>query len=148
MSDMFGVAATAAVALTAATARTVVQVAVPANKRMKCLGWAVYFDGTSSVNVPVRVRLLRQSSAGTMSALTITKATPRAESFLCTASHSATAEPSLSEIIDVALVHPQQGYEVKFTPGQELVVGGGERLGIECTAPQAVNATAKLLFEE
>ena len=148
MSDMFAVAASASVALTAVTAKTVVQLVSPANHRVKVLGWGVYFDGVNSTATPVRARLVRQTSAGTMSALTPAKLAPRAESLLCTAQHSATAEPVLGDVVDQALIHPQQGYEVKFTPGQEVIMGGSERLGIECTAPAGVNVTAKIIFEE
>ena len=148
MSDLFGVAATAAVALTAATARTVVQIATPANIRAKVLGWGVAFDGVSATAVPVRVRLLRQTSAGTMSSLTPTKTTTRAETLLVTAQHTATVEPTAGDIIDTLNVHPQQGYEVRCTPGQEHVVGGGGWIGIECTAPATVNVIAKIFFEE
>lgn len=148
MSDLFGVASTAAVALSAATAKTVVQIATVANHRVKILGWGVSFDGVSATAVPVRVRLLRQTSAGTMTALTPTKTATRAETLLTTAQHTATAEPVAGDILDVINCHPQQGYEIKYTPGQEHVVGGGGWLGIECTAPATVNVIAKIFFEE
>lgn len=148
MSDLFGIAATASVTLTASTAKTTVQILAPANHRVKILGWGVYFDGVTSTNIPVRVRVLRQTTAGTMSALTPTKTTPRAEGLLTTAQHTASAEPTAGDVIDIALVHPQQGYEVKFSPGQELVLGGAERVGIELLAVSGVNAITKIFFEE
>lgn len=148
MSDLFGVAATANVTMVANTARTTLQILAVANHRVKILGWAVYFDGVTSTNIPVRARLLRQTTAGTMTALTPTKTAPRAEGLLTTAQHTASAEPTAGDQIDVVLVHPQQGYEVKFTPGQELILGGAERLGIEVLAVSAVNVISKIFFEE
>ena len=65
MSDLFGIAATSNVALSAATAKTVVQILAPSNHRVKITGWGVYFDGVSATAVPARVRLIRQASAGT-----------------------------------------------------------------------------------
>ena len=148
MSDIFGIAATNAVALVANTAKTTVQILAPANHRVKIIGWGVYFDGTSATNQPVRIRLLRQTGAGTMTSLTLNKTVPCSESLLTTGSHSATVEPASGDILDQVTCHPQQGYEVKFAPGQEIVLGGTDRCGIELLAVQVVNATAKILFEE
>lgn len=148
MSDMFGVAATAAIALAANTAKTVVQITAPANHRVKIIGWGVFFDGTSTTAQPVRARLQRQTTLGTMSGLTLNKTTPRAEAILTTGQYGATVEPSASDILEQVTVHPQQGYEVKFPPGQELVIEGGGRVGMELLAVAAVNATAKIFFEE
>lgn len=148
MSDMFGVAATAAVALSANVTKTVVQITAPANHRVKVLGWGVFFDGVSSTAQPVRIRLYRQTTAGTMTLLSLQKIAPRTESLLTTAQHTATVEPSLGDLLEQATCHPQQGYEVKFPQGFEIVLGGGERLGIELLAVAAVNATSKIFFEE
>lgn len=148
MSDLHGIAQTAEVALAAATAKTVIQIIAPANHRVKVKSWGVFFDGVSTTAAPVEVRLLRQTSAGTMSALTPVKTRPAAESLLVTAQHTATVEPSASDVVDVIEVHPQSGFEIQYTPGDEVIVGGGERLGIECTAPAIVNVRAKIRFEE
>ena len=148
MSDLFGVAPTPAVALAAATAKTVLQITAPTNHRVKVLGWGVFFDGVSATGVPVRVRILRQTTAGTMTSLTPLKTAPRAETLLTTAQHTATAEPTAGDLIDEVLVHPQQGYDVKFTPGQELVLGSTDRVGIECLSSAVINAYAKFFFEE
>lgn len=148
MSDVFGVAATGATALSANVPKTVVQITAPPNHRVKIIGWGVFFDGTNTVGQPVRVRLQRQTTAGTMSALTLNKTTPRGESILSVGQQNATAEPSASDILEQATVHPQQGYEVKFPPGQELVIDGNGRVGMELLAVAAVNATVKIFFEE
>ena len=148
MSDLFGVAATVAVALVAATAKTTVQIQAVTNHRVKVTGWAVYFDGITSTAVPARARLVRQTTAGTMTALTLVKTASRPEALLTTGTFNASVEPTLGDVVDLALIHPQQGYEVKFTPGQEIVVGGGERIGIEVNAPAVVNVISKIFFEE
>lgn len=148
MSAIFGSAVTAEVALTAATAKTVLQVKAPTNHRVKILGWGVFFDGVSSTAEPVVVRLLRQTTTGTMSALTPGQVVPVAESILTTAAHTATVEPTAGTVIESLEVHPQQGYEKMYSQGQEPVIGGGGYVGIECTAPAGVNVIAKILFEE
>lgn len=142
-------ATTAEVALSAAAAKTVLQVVAPANHRVKVLRWGVFFDGTSVTGEPVQVRLLRQTTAGTMSANTPQKLDGSlAESILSTAQDNASAEPTAGGVLDAIEVHPQGGYEMVFPPGQEPVIPGGGRLGIECTAPAAVNCRAKLVCEE
>jgi hypothetical protein len=149
MSAFIGVAQTSEVALTAATAKTVLQIVAPANHRVKVLGWGVFFDGTSVTAEPVQVTVSRQSTAGTMSSLTPVKLDDSlAETLQTSAQHTATAEPTTSDALDVIEVHPQQGYEIRYPLGQEPIIGGGDRLGIVCTAPAGVNVRAKLIFEE
>lgn len=149
MADLHGTAQTADVAITgAAAAKTVVQILAPANHRVKVKGWGVFFDGVATTNPACEVRLLRQSSAGTMSALTPVKTRPAAESLLVTAQHTATVEPTAGDVVDALQVHPQSGFEVQYAPGDEVVVGGGERLGIEVYASANVNVRAKIRFEE
>lgn len=149
MAAFGGTATTAEVALSAATAKTVVQLVAAANHRVKILGWGVYFDGVSTTAEPVQVRFLRQTSAGTMTSLTPNKKDDSiADSLLTTAQHTATAEPTAGDLIKAIEVHPQQGYEYTSPFGGEVIVGGGDRVGIECTAPAAVNVRAWIDFEE
>lgn len=150
MARLDGVAQTAEIALTAATVRTVLQIVAPANHRVAVKGYGVFFDGTSVTAEPVQVEVLYQTTAGTMSANT-----PRridgglSETLLTTAQDAATVEPAAGDVVDVVEVHPQQGYEKMCVFGyNEIVLGGGDRLGIRCTAPAGVNVRAKFLFEE
>jgi len=137
------------VALVAATAKTIIQVVAPANHRVKVLRWGVFFDGVVVTAEPIQVELTRQSTAGTSVALTPVKNDDSlAESILSTARKTFTAEPTSGDIIDVVEVHPQQGYEIIYPMGQEKRCGGGNRIGIRCTAPAAVNVRAKMECEE
>lgn len=149
MAAFQGQAATAEITLTAATAKTVLQLVAAANHRVKLLSWGVFFDGTSTTAEPVQVRLLRQTTAGTMSALTPTKRDDSiADSLLTTAQHTATVEPTAGDLMEAIEVHPQQGYQAFYPLGGEVIIGGGDRLGIECTAPSGVNVRATAIFEE
>lgn len=149
MAAFQGQASTAEIALTAATAKTVLQLVAAANHRIKILSWAVFFDGTSTTAEPVQIRVLRQTTAGTMSALTPTKRDDSiADSLLTTAQHTATVEPTASDVLEAIEVHPQQGYQAYAPMGAEIIVGGGDRLGIEATAPSGVNCRAMFIFEE
>jgi len=136
---------TAEIALTAATVRTVVQVLAPTNHRIAVIGWGVSFDGVAVTNEPVQVELVRQTAAGTMTALTLTQSKPVAETILSSASHSATStEPTTTDILDVMEVHPQGGFEKAC----DFEIAGGGRVAIRCTAPAGVNVRPKLFCEE
>lgn len=148
MSDILVIAQTSEVALAAATPKTVLQIAAAVNHKVKLLRWGVYFDGILPTAEPVQVRLLRQTTAGTMSALTPAKLGTDSEAVQTGAQHSATSEPSAGDVLDMAEVHPQSGYEVIFPAGQEVKIPGGGRIGIECNAPAGVNVRAKMIFEE
>ena len=148
MAGINAVAQTTEIALTAATAKTVIQIVAPTNQRLKVKEWGVFFDGTSAVAEPVQVRLLRQTTAGTMSSLTPVKRSQASETLQATAQHTATVEPTASDVVDACEVHPQSGYEKLYPMGAEIEVSGGTRLGIECTAPAAVNVRAKIAYEE
>jgi hypothetical protein len=83
-----------------------------------------------------------------MSILAIVPDAPTAETIQTTATYLATAEPTAGDIVDIAMVQPQGSYEVKFPAGRDIIVGGGGRIAIDCTAPATVNVRAKFLFEE
>lgn len=148
MADLFGVVQTAELAANVGAWKTLAQLIAPANHRVKILGYGVYFDGTLSTNAPVQVELLRQTTAGTGTANTPRQLRPAAETILCTANDNHSAEPTASDVLDVAEVHPQTGYEVRFPPGQEPVVAGGARVGLRVNADNAVNVRGKIIFEE
>jgi len=144
-----GVAIIAEEALAAATVETLIQLIAAANHSIKILGWGVFFDGVSVTAEPVQVELLRQTTAGTASALTLVKLNDsNADSLDTTAQQDFTGEPTAGDILDMAEVHPQSGWEVKYPLGQEPICGASDRIGLRATAPAIVNARAKIFFEE
>jgi hypothetical protein len=156
MAGLIFTAQTAEQALAAATALSVLQVIAPAAQKVKILGWAVYFDGTSTTAEPVQVRLGSGTTAGTFTntlgaidangSKTVVNGCP--ETIQSVAKEPATVEPTYVRVYDVAEVHPQSGYEVKFPIGQEPIIPAGDFVAIECTAPAIVNVRAKLICEE
>jgi hypothetical protein len=141
----------AAVSCVASTAKTVVQAVAPTNQRVKLLGWGVAFDGVLTTGKPVAIRLLRQTTAGTMSALTPVNTNGVSETIQSTAQHTASAEPTAGNVLYSGAVHPQQGILVQFPYGAEYIMGGGTRLGIEITVAAAeatVNARPHMHCEE
>ena len=148
MAGLICIAQTTEIALAAATAKTIVQVVAPANQRLKIKAWGVFFDGISGTEAAVQVRLLRQTDAGTASSLTPVKQVAGSETVQTTAQHTATVEPTGGDVLDIAEVHPQSGYEKLIPFDMPIEVPGGGRVGIECTAPATVNVRAKIIFEE
>jgi hypothetical protein len=145
--NLIGTASVTGVALAAATAKTLLQLVAPTNQRLALLELCVSFAGVSNTDQPVLVELLYQSTAGTSSALTPVQETPvGTETLQATALQTFTAEPTTGGIVRRWTVHPQSGLVLPMMP--ELRIGGGQRLGLRCTAAQIQSATAYFRFAE
>lgn len=118
---------------TGGAAKTLLQVVAPANQRVKVKRVVFTFRGVDATQPPIKVDLLTQTTAGTMSALTPTKDPPDAdETIQTTAQHTATAEPTAGTVRRTRLVSPVAAYEFFF--GEKgLLVLGGTRLGFRVT---------------
>lgn len=136
------------IALAAATAKTILQIVAASNHRVLIRGYAFSFDGTSSTAEPVQVSINKQTTAGTMSSATPVKNGDYGETLQTTAQKTATAEPTTTDVYARYDIHPQSGLEVALGVGDELIVPGGGRIAITCTAPAAVNVTGHFVFEE
>lgn len=137
------------IALSAATAITVLQVVAPTNQRLALRSFSVSFDGVSPTAEPVQVELVKQSTAGTSTAATpVRDGDPGSETLQVTAVKNCTVEPTTSDVLRRYEVHPQTGYERAFGPDEEIWIPGGTRLGMRCTAPAAVNVSGFMVTEE
>lgn len=145
--NRFTVGSEGEIALVAATAKTVLQVIAPANQMLDLKAFGVAFDATSGAAEPVRVQLLRQTTAGTVTAVTPRKTRVGGPGVQATAGKNATVEPTDGDILREYEVHPQTGYERAFEPG-EIEIDGGGRLALKITAPAAVNCIAWMDVEE
>lgn len=115
---------------------TVLQVVAPANQRLVLDSVDVGGKGTVVTDGPIRVRILRQTTAGTMTALTPVKLDDSlAETIQSTAQHTATAEPTASDVIWEGTFHPQSSTGKSWPYGKEPKIKGGGRLGMEITLP-------------
>jgi hypothetical protein len=142
--------ATGSVALTASTAKTALQIVAPSNQRLKLTNFSVSFDGTTNTATPVQVRVLRQTTAGTMSAATVVLVEKElSETIQSSAQYNATAEPTAGDVLRQFTVPAFMGqYEVFYPYGQEILIQGGGRLGFECNAPANVNVRIDAQWEE
>lgn len=133
-------------ALGAATAETVLQLTAASNHRVRVKGFSVTVAGTSPVDLTVRV--LRQSTAGTSgTAVTPVKVeSGAAETIQTSAATNFSAEPTAGDVLQYKRL--QGSYEKIFPLGQELIVPGGGRIGIECTCTATATVAAEFVFEE
>lgn len=148
---MAGIRCTAQTApvATGTSKKTILQLVAPAEQRLLVDEISISFDGIDNTDQPILVQVLRQTDAGTMSALTPKKVNESDEETLqATAQHTASAEPTGTDEVMGEHVHPQGGFIWQAPYGKPIVIKGGGRLGIAVTAANNVNAKARLAYEE
>lgn len=136
------------VALAAATAKTVMQLVSATNVILAISGLEVTFDGVSNTAEPTMVEVLRQTTAGTMTARTPLKIKDTSTALQATGQVNATAEPTAGDVLKVFHVHPQAGVTLPLDLQGEIEVPSAGRLGVRITAPAAVNCLVTLTGEE
>lgn len=136
------------VALLAGTAKTVLRVKAPANHTVRLRRWGYSFNGTSGTAEPVLCRLLRQTTDGTMTAVTPEKMDDNmGMAAQSTCGKDASAEPTEGNELEVAYTHPQSGY-VSPDYGDAITLGSGARLALKFTSQAAVSVNAWMEIEE
>ena len=141
-------AVTASVA-TGVVAKTVAQIVAAANQRVLVKEIHIAFAGTSNTNEPIKVDIMRQTDAGTMSALTLVKGNNSDDETLqSTAQHTATVEPASGDVIMTIKGHPQTSFSWQAPFGGEIPVIGGGRVGFRVTAANDVGAFVSIVGEE
>lgn|SRR4051794_30277711 len=143
-----------AVALTAATAKTVIEVFAPATTGIVPIMWWVEFDGVTATAVPVLVEVgifSAQSTAGTAytGANMVWNSGNRGLASQCTVRAPVTTEGAgTSSIIERHRVPPTSGMVLQEPLGQEMAVGASTSYRIRLTAAAAVNATVGVRWTE
>jgi hypothetical protein len=146
----------AAVALSAATARTALMVITPAQFGGVLRKLRVGFDGNSASAVPVFWEIVRSTNAtnstpgtnNTTETANIVQYKGRAVTTGFTAFSASTAEPTVLTRLDGNLLTPAGGllvYDFPLSDEFECDVSAG--LGVRLTAPATVNARVALHFE-
>lgn len=151
-----------AIALTAATAKTILYVNSAAANQPSFVEFCVSFDGTTATNTPALVELVygtkaTNSTPGTGST-TFTPLQLRgwpAQTSAQAAANNCTSEPTVLTSIKQWLVSPNGGLLcIQFPLGREptgIASGAaisGIQVGLRVTAPQAVNTRAYAEYEE
>jgi hypothetical protein len=137
------------IALSAATAKTIIEVTATVNHRVRIDSLGFFFDGTSVTGQPVVVELIRIGTTGTGSAGTPQKLDPDAsESLQVDFKYDMSVEPTGITVLKTWNIHPQSGYEVILPLTRPIWIPGGDLIGIRCTAPGAVNVLVNVEGEE
>lgn len=147
----YSVETTADVALTAATAKTILSVINAANALIRITEFGVSFDGTSATAEPVTIELCSstQAGAGTNTSQSPIQMYGPTRTVQATGARNYTAEPTTLTVLKRWLVHPQTGIEMQFPLGREVEqTTTADALCLRCTAPATVNAQGYINFEE
>lgn len=148
MARRVGIATSTGVT-TGTSAKTLVQLIAAANHAIEVSEVIIGFHGTTNAHEPILVELVRQTDAGTMSSLTLVKGDDSVgDSLDTTAQHTATSEPTTTDVLRTWTVHPQTVMAYPFPEDTRPVVGAGDRVGLRVTAANAVNADVTLVFAE
>lgn len=143
---------TGAHSLTGTAASTAIQISLGdagnSHRRVKIRGFSVAFNGTSATAEPVLVRLLRQTTAGTMSSGNARVINAATETPQAAVTINATTNPTAGNVLYETLVHPQGGLNIFFPPDEMPEIPGGGRVGLELTAPANVTARSTMIVEE
>jgi hypothetical protein len=141
--------------LTPNVPKTIGQLKAPANQRLKILGFSLTFNG-STAQLPIQIRFLRQSSAGT----SLVAATPvpieegipeTPQATAQVGSQTTQTEPSNTAVLKTVFLPGYSGEEYLETPGNEDQVKGGGYYGIEATNPTGnatISVAGHILYEE
>lgn len=139
-----------AIALVAATAKSVAELGTSATVRIRIVEWSVTFDGVTASAIPVKVEVGRFSAAvTTATTFTIDKVDPADGTAGTVAKHSTTAEGAgTADDVKIFRVPPTGGYVMQYPLGREWVMALSTFWRIRLTAAAGVNATFHVTWEE
>ena len=141
-----------AIALTAATAKSILEIATPATTGIVVVQYWVEFDGVTAANTPVKVEVGRFSAAVT----TATAVTPIKINYgnnslasQCTCKHSTSTEGAGTAVdVENHRIPPTSGFFPQESLGMEWAMGASAFWRIRCTAAQTVNVTFGIRWTE
>lgn len=153
MRPLYGVTSEGAVALSAATAKSVLGLKAHANSGLNLKKFRVGFDGVTASAVPVLVELgyctWGANSPGTNStSVTVMQLGGRVIAAGFTAGKTWTTEPTTITVLDSWLLTPNGGLVILDIPlGDEPDSALAEGFVLRLTAPAAVNVRASMQAE-
>lgn len=150
-APLYTVVTSAAVALSAATAKSVIGVKSGAAFGLILKEVQVYFDGTSGSGTPVLIEVCYCTWATNSPGTNSTSRTPaqvsgRAIAHGVTAASNWTTEPTALTVLDEKLIHPQAGVLHQIPLSDEFDCAVSEGFAIRVTAPGAVNCRGTIKF--
>lgn len=140
---------TTAVALVAATAKTVISVLGSANDTLGLRRVRVSFNSVTATDAPAVVEVGIISTLGTVTSFTPVQMTGRALASSASAGYNATVEPTYQRVGDATYVPVQQGlFEWWYPLGDEALADVSQGFAIRVTAPAAGSCLASILYAE
>jgi len=140
------------IALSAATAKTILNWISGSNALSRVVELSVSFDGVTSTAEPVTVELCSstQATAGTSTSHTIAQSGGPTRTAQGTAQRNYTAEPTVLTVLKRWLIRADGGLLlIQFPLGREPEqITTADGLCVRCTAPATVNAQGYLEVEE
>jgi hypothetical protein len=140
-----------AIATAAAATKTIIQLVTAATAQLYVVEFGVSFDGATAT-APVRVDMLRQTTAGTSVAGTPVKWSPDDPTTPLTATLiTFTAEPTASDVLSSWYIPANNGlFVIQYPLGREPKVAVSTRIGWRVVTPAGVNpnCTMYAVWEE
>lgn len=148
-------ATTAETALVASSAKSLIRLISTTNSAIKIKEWGAFFDGVSVTAEPVVVVLLHtDTSFGLYTAHTPARRSgPKIAARSVCQTMNTSSESTIMGTLTGLEIHPQSGYQEKFSYGDEIISADGSTnsngaICLQVTAPAAVNARGFIVFEE
>jgi hypothetical protein len=150
---LYSVVTGADVALTAATAKTVLNLVAATGRLVELTEIGIGFDSVVTTREAVLVELCHNTAAGAgtgSSSVTPVQLTGPAIAVAAVCNKNYTTEPTVLTAIKEWLVEPKSGQIIEQLPLGEQIISKSTAngLAIRCTAPDAVNARAYMNFRE
>jgi len=140
----------AAVALVAATAKTVIGVFGTSGTTLGLFRFRVSFNSVTATDAPALVEVGITTAAGTVgTAFTPSQLTGQSLASAAAAGYNYSAEPTYNRLVESLYVPVNNGlYEYTYSLGTEPVCAVSQGFAIRVTAPQAQSCYAQLTYAE
>lgn len=137
------------IALAAATAKTIIEIAAGAAASADLVQASVSFDAAAAA-AGIKVELVRYTATGTGTAYTPTRYNAAAQMMaaVCTAKTNDTVEPSTPTVIEAWYVPNTAGQFWQLPLSREPALLPSSVIGLRVTSAAVVNCAGNLLFEE
>ncbi len=147
MAGKVGIATIQGVSTGSGAVKTLLQLECGVNHPIKILEVGIFFHGVNNTHEPIDAYLAIQSTAGTMTGLTVNENDEDdSGTFDTVAQHTATVEPTTGVHVRDMAVHPQTG--LIFSPNSEAQPKVSSRVGLVIDPPNGTTVDAYIVFEE
>jgi len=139
-----------AIALTAATAKTCIELGTASTDRAQLVAWWADFDGVTPTAIPVKIEAQRASAAVT----TATTLTPEkwdiADGAAAVVAKHSTSTEGAGTLSggEIHRIHPQSGIFREYPLGRELIIPVSAFWRLRITAAATVNVTVGAIWAE